>query len=65
MVGHVKEKSAEEIIKDKYEEIAYLREVFSMENSQITFLQQEIFQLKVKLLLQDKPKVHVEAYKGK
>ena len=36
-----------------------------MENSQITFLQQENFQLKVKLLLQDKPKVHVDADKGK
>lgn len=33
MVEHVKDKSVEEIIKKKYEEIAELREAFSMENS--------------------------------
>ena len=35
-----------------------------MENSHITFLQQENFQLKVKLLLQDKTKAHIEVDKG-
>ena len=65
MAEHVKEKSVEEIIKEKYEEIAELSEIFAMEISLITFLQQENLQLKVKQLPQDKLKAHIEADKGK
>ena len=43
MAEQVKDNSIEKIIKEKYEYIAKLREVFSTTNSQITFLQQENF----------------------
>ena len=57
-------KSVEEIISDKDEEIEELRRIFSIANSQITFLQQENFQLKVKQLIQRKTKSELEVDKG-
>ena len=65
VVDQVEVKSTEDIIRDSDEEIIGLRKIFSIANSQITFLQQENFQLKVKLLLQSKPKPYLEADKGK
>ena len=51
MIEHVKYKSFEKIIKEKYEEITELRVVLWIANSHITFLQQENLQLNVKFLL--------------
>ena len=43
IIEQVEDKSFEEIIKEKDEEILELREIFSIANSQIIFLQQENF----------------------
>lgn len=42
-----------------------MKEIFSIANSQISFLQEKNLKLKVKQLIQSKPKPDLEEYKGK